>query len=312
MVSERFERESAGCFLCGSQEGRLLSLQSSWPVFRCGVCGLIYLSERPSEASLSEFYGREYYDAGTTGYGGYEKSFELYGDVFRVLFDRRERDLRKHVTTGRRLLEVGCAHGFLLDHLRSCGWEVEGVEVSPLASAYARDRFGLSVHGGTVEEARLREGSFDAVLLLDVLEHLHRPFDTLRRIAGLLRPGGILVTQCPWELTHWEEALQAVLRGVRTGSIRPDSIPAHLYFFSPRTLDAALEGGGFDIVARQSGNYGEIRRRMSPPSTSSGSPLERAFRIVYFRMGLQRLLYASAQRAGLGNGLIRYASPRRV
>lgn len=296
--------------LCGSQERRLLSLQSTWPVCRCRVCGLIYLSERPSEASLSEFYGREYYDAGTTGYCGYEKSFELYGGVFRVLFDRREKDLRNHVTTGRRLLEVGCAHGFLLDHLRSRGWDVEGVEVSPLASAYARDRLGLSVQRGTVEEAHLRQGSFDAVLLLDVLEHLHRPFDTLRRIAGLLRPGGILVVQCPWELTHWEESLQAVLRGVRTGSIRPDSIPAHLYFFSPRTLDAVLEGGGFDIVARQSGNYGEIRRRMSPPPTATGSPLERAFRIVYFRMGLQQILYASAQKAGLGNGLIRYASQR--
>lgn len=303
------EREAVSCVLCGSDEGRLLGVWKSWPVRRCSVCGLVHLSERPVEASLEEMYAEEYYDGGSVGYHGYESTFMRYRTVFDDIFDRRARDLSGRVLTGRRLLEVGCAHGFLLDHLRRAGWDVEGVEVSPLAAGYAADRLGLRVHTGRVEDAPLPLRSFDAVLMLDVLEHLHRPFETLSRVSELLRPGGVLVVQCPWELTHWEESLQAVLRGRRTGSIEPDAVPAHLYFFSPRTLDAVLEKAGYEITGRQSGNYGEIRRRVSPPETAVGSPLERAFRIAYFRLGLQRVLYAVSAGIGLGNGLIRYAVP---
>lgn len=309
MASNLLEREETCCVLCGSRERTILSIQDTWPVARCRVCGLVYLSERPRESTLADLYGSEYYSAGTTGYRDYVDTFERHAAVFGRLFARRESDLRRHATTGRRVLEVGCAHGFLLDYLRGRGWDVEGVEVSPLSSAFARERFGLSVHTGTVESARLPPGSYDAVLLLDVLEHLHRPFDTLSRIAGLLVPGGTLVVQCPWELTHWEEALQAVLRGMRTGAIRPDSIPAHLYFFSPRTLEAVLSKGGFRVTARQSGNYGEVRSRVSPPAVRTGSPAEQAFRFAYFRMGIRRMLYRASAAAGLGNGLIRYATP---
>lgn len=305
------EREETACVLCGSESRTILSVQDTWPVARCSLCGLVYLAERPPESVIADLYGSEYYSAGTTGYRDYVDTFERHADVFGRLFARRESDLGRHVATGRRILEVGCAHGFLLDYLRSRGWDVEGVEVSPLSSSFARGRFGLTVHTGTVESTPLPVGSYDAVLLLDVLEHLHRPFDTLGRIADLLVPGGTLVVQCPWELTHWEESLQAVLRGMRTGSIRPDSIPAHLYFFSPRTLDAVLSRGGFRVTARQSGNYGEVRNRVSPPAVRIGSPLEQAFRFAYFRLGIRRILYGAAASAGLGNGLIRYATPRR-
>ena len=250
-------REKTNCVLCGSNSRRLLSVQDTWPVAKCRECGLVYLSERPSESSLQQLYGTGYYeDEGEeAGYRGYVETFRKYRDTFMDIFEKRHRDLKKH-SKGRRLLEVGCAHGFLLDHLRSRGWEVTGVEVSPLSSRYARRELNLNVITGTVEEAELEEGSFDVVLLLDVLEHLHRPFHTLRRIGQLLSPEGILVVQCPWELYHWEEVAEALLRGKRPGTIRPDSIPAHLYFFQPRTLEAVLRKGGFRISARQSGNYG--------------------------------------------------------
>ncbi|OPL18727.1 MAG: hypothetical protein AVO35_05195 [Candidatus Aegiribacteria sp. MLS_C] len=303
-------RESTDCILCGSGSSRLLSVQDGWPVVRCNRCGLVYLRERPSERAVEEMYGKAYYEDGDVGYQGYVKTFEKYRRIFQGIFERRNRDLRRH-TEGNRLLEVGCAYGFLLDHLRDRGWNVTGVEVSPLSSAYARDILGLNVLTGTVEGVDLPLGSFDVVLLLDVLEHLHRPFDVLKRIGRLLSPGGILVVQCPWELFHWEEAAEAILKGMRPGTIRPDAVPAHLYFFNPSTLDKVLLKGGFRTVARQSGNYGEIRRRIDPPAIWTGNPLTASLRFLYFRLGLQRVLYAVARLLHLGNGLIRYAKPLR-
>lgn len=303
-------REKTDCILCGSSSSRLLSDQDGWPVVKCTECGLVYLRERPSEDAVRELYGRAYYEDGDVGYRGYIETFEKYHNVFMRIFRNRHRDLEKHVK-GRRLLEVGCAYGFLLDYLSDMGWDVTGVEISPLSSSYARDRLGLDVRTGSVETADLKEGSFDAILLLDVLEHLHRPYDTLDRIARLLTPEGVLVVQCPWELFHWEEVMEALLRGMKPGTIEPDSVPAHLYFFQPKTLEGVLKKGGFKIIARQSGNYGAVRRRVSPPVIRTDNPLPTFFRFIYFRLGLQRLLYSVAKLLHLGSGIIRYARPSR-
>lgn len=303
-----FPREKTDCILCGSSSSRLLSVQKTWPVVRCSECGLVYLSERPAEKALTDMYSKAYYEDGDVGYKGYIRIFEKYHDTFMKIFSRRHRDLLRHAR-GKRLLEIGCAYGFLLDYLSRRGWEVQGVEISPLSSEYARNELGLDVQTGSIESADLKEHSYDVILLLDVLEHLHRPYDILGRIRELLSPEGILVVQCPWELYHWEEFSEAIIRGMRPGTIEPDSVPAHLYFFQPRTLDAVLRKGGFRIYGRQSGNYGSIRRQVNPPVISTGNPIERFGRYVYFRLGLQRFLYFAARLLHLGNGMIRYAIP---
>jgi len=299
-------REKAVCALCGSDSPILLKRSAGWPVSKCPVCGLIYLSERPTEASLASIYSNEYYDRAEVGYGGYVKNFGKYRGIFEGLFRARMKSLERFRGTGR-LLELGCAHGFLLDHLRRHGYSVSGVEVSPVASGYARDVLELDVHTGSLESAGLPGGRLDIVLMLDVLEHLHRPGQVLREIGRILKPGGVLLVQCPWELTHWEEVMETFLRGRRTGRMDPDAVPAHLYFFSPRTLEAMLASGGFRVVRSESGNYGAVRRKVTPPAVNTGSPLERLFRLLYFRLGVQGILYGAARRVGWGNGLIRYA-----
>jgi 2-polyprenyl-3-methyl-5-hydroxy-6-metoxy-1,4-benzoquinol methylase len=301
-----FPRERTKCKLCGSDRSELLSTQRSWPVSRCLECGFIYLSERPVEKALEEMYSRDYYDNAEVGYGGYVDNFSKYSRIFTSLFRKRAGDIEPY-RGGGRLLEVGCAHGFLLDYLRERNWTVTGVEVSPLAAEYASGELNLDVKNCKLEEAGFADSSFDVVLLLDVLEHLHRPFETLTEIGRILKHSGTLVVQCPWELTHWEERAEAFLKGMRQCTITPDAVPAHLYFFEPRTLEAFLEKGGFTTIKKQSGNYGAVRRHIRPPVINRGSILEKAGRFVYFRVGLQRVLYRIARLSGVGNGLIRYA-----
>ncbi len=301
-----FPRERTKCILCGADQPELLSTQRSWPVSRCGKCGFIYLSERPVEAALEEMYSKDYYDSAEVGYGGYVDNFRKYNRIFTSLFRKRAEDIEGFRGEGD-LLEVGCAHGFLLDFLRGRGWNVKGVEVSPLAAGYASGELNLDVKNCKLREAEFPGASFDVVLLLDVLEHLHRPFETLKEIGRILKPEGTLVVQCPWELTHWEERAEAFLKGMRQCTITPDAVPAHLYFFEPGTLEALLEKGGFTTVRRQSGNYGAVRRHIRPPVINRGSPLEKAGRFIYFKLGLQRFLYEAAKLLGKGNGLIRYA-----
>ncbi len=294
------------CMLCGSDEPHTLSIQKSWPVSLCKKCGFIYLSSRPVESALETMYSNEYYESAEVGYGGYVDNFHKYNSIFMRLFQRRASDIEPFRGNGR-LLEVGCAHGFLLDYLRDQHWQVQGLEVSPLAAGYASNELGLNVHCGKLEDAGYEDDSFDVVLLLDVLEHLHRPFETLSEIGRILSPEGVLVVQCPWELTHWEERAEAALKGLKPCTIPPDAVPAHLYFFDPETMETCLEKGGFTTFQKQSGNYGAIRRHVKPVPVNVGPFYERFGRLIYFRLGLQQLVYQFARVIGKGNGIIRYA-----
>ena len=97
---------------------------------------------------------------------------------------------------GRRVLDVGCASGYLGDLLAQRGYLVTGID-SP---GTGRNGFPDSID---LIEADLDEGlprlpgHFDFVICADVLEHLKRPERMLRDLRGLLAPGGKLIASLP-------------------------------------------------------------------------------------------------------------------
>ena len=157
--------------------------------------------------------------------------------------------MRRHKREGR-LLEIGCANGLFLDALRREGnWQVQGVDTSEVAVRYARERLGLDVFLGPVEDARFADRSFDAVVMWDVLEHVHRPKETLLEIHRMLKADGVLVARLPL-LDSWDHAL---FGRYWAGW----DIPRHLTIFSMQTLRLMLECTGFRLkrTASISGSY---------------------------------------------------------
>lgn len=100
----------------------------------------------------------------------------------------------------RRILDVGCGDGLLLDRLGAWG-EAEGVEsdATTLSAAAA----GRKIHLGPFD-ASYRPGKlFDLILFLDVLEHLDDPVAALRRAHELLGPGGSVFVSVPAFQSLW-------------------------------------------------------------------------------------------------------------
>lgn len=96
-----------------------------------------------------------------------------------------------------RLLDVGCAYGFLTARLAS---ERFAVGLEPLWEYLARARREhprLLLVQGAAERLPVRDGAFDAVLMLDVLEHVADERRALDEVARVLRPGGRLVLSAP-------------------------------------------------------------------------------------------------------------------
>jgi SAM-dependent methyltransferase len=83
------------------------------------------------------------------------------------------------------------------------------------------------------------EGSYDAVTLWDVIEHLADPAAELRHLHRLMRPGGILAVS-----TMDVDAAAARLLGRRW----PWYMQMHLFYFSRRTLARLVEQTGFEVV----------------------------------------------------------------
>ncbi|MGH7785812.1 MAG: class I SAM-dependent methyltransferase [Candidatus Binatia bacterium] len=142
------------------------------------------------------------------------------------------------IPAGGRLLEIGCACGFLLLAARERGFAAQGVEMSAWASGHARQAFGLDVRTGTLEAQGLPADHFDAVVLADVIEHLFDPRATLREIHRILRPGGRLLL-----LTPDVGSVMARLFGPRWWGLLDD----HYFYFSRPTLERLLNDEGFAV-----------------------------------------------------------------
>jgi 2-polyprenyl-3-methyl-5-hydroxy-6-metoxy-1,4-benzoquinol methylase len=156
-------------------------------------------------------------------------------ELFRWVIDR----LDGYLLPGRRLLEVGSNAGLFLSVAEQAGWDAKGIEPSHWAVETGRRLFDVDLEQGTVETLDVEPGSRDAVVMLDVLEHLVDPLDTLRRLRGVLHDEGMLALS-----TVNVAGLHA---RVRHGSW-PWFIRPHLHYFTPETLDMMLHKAGFTMV----------------------------------------------------------------
>lgn len=215
-------------------------------VDRCGACGFAQVRPRLSRADLDALYPADYFaDDSDLGFRDYARRAQPSERAAYFLARR----MRRLGASGP-LLEVGCALGFLLDALgRFAPVEVRGVDVSPFAARFARERFGLDVKCATLEEAAFPDASFGFVVAKDLLEHVTRPRDLLVETARILRSGGWL-----WLVTPNGEGNLRPLRALarRIASRGSDDLPVltqgHLSFFTRPHVVRLLEESGFEVV----------------------------------------------------------------
>ncbi len=226
---------SKRCPACDSaSEPQFVYRKWGYPVRRCPECGLG--STGIDGLDVSRIYTQDYFQgARKDGYADYLGSEA----ILRKEFQSAVGSLRRSGRTSGRLLEIGCAYGFFLAEA-SKTFEVLGIEPCVEAANFCRSK-GLEVTAGFVDaETVSSKDRFDVVVMLDVIEHLSDPLNTLRLMNHRLNPGGcVLVTTGDWD---------SILSRVMRSYWRLMTPPQHLFFFSKRTLAAVLERAGFRIV----------------------------------------------------------------
>jgi SAM-dependent methyltransferase len=163
---EALDAESPGCPLCGGVNARPVYGTAFhgrlWTLVRCAACGLHRTCPAPTDADIGSFYE-----------GDYHRELRQQGAAeakFGAKYQRYVATLRKHLASGR-VLDIGCSTGLLVRMLRDAGYAAEGVEANEQSAAWGRSHYQVSIHHASLSACGFRQGDFDAVLLMDVLEH---------------------------------------------------------------------------------------------------------------------------------------------
>jgi 2-polyprenyl-3-methyl-5-hydroxy-6-metoxy-1,4-benzoquinol methylase len=253
------ESERLSCSLCGADstilyakmKDRLFGSPGVWDFRQCSdpQCRYVWLSPMPNKRQLEEAYVN-YYTHSQNGSMSRARLLRIY--IMRLILRAYTfllgctpiaRALREadqlylgDVRQGR-LLEVGCGDGRQMVKMKDSGWQVEGQEVDLNARQVATERTGLPVHYGELECLKLPDETYDAIVMVHVIEHVPDPISLLKECNRLLKPGGTLVAVTPNVESLGHREFGKFWRDI--------DAPRHLHVFSRVTLSKVAGLAGF-------------------------------------------------------------------
>jgi SAM-dependent methyltransferase len=219
-----------------------------------------------------ETYTRHYGESVPT----IEEEFELWGPYHQhrheMRYDLVAGAVREHLPRGGAVLDVGCGSALVADRLRDVDGFYVGMDFGPHHVLYPAKKYrdlgpiplDFAFSRGIGENLPFADGSFDVVVLSEVIEHLMQPELTVWEIARVLRPGGVLVmttnnaseVPCRSPLSHplaWAE--KAV------GAYRPELISLRPWIWPDPVDPAILPPGAPPVYVPHSHHiYGETRK----------------------------------------------------
>lgn len=224
------------CPLCGTKDSvSLVFYKNKIPILKCINCGTG--NAIPVLFDSISYYNSLYFNGGRKdGYSDYLKAC----DVLRSQFRRDIALLHRLGARGGSLLEIGCAYGFFLDEAKNT-FQVGGIELCEDAVANCNARGYKDVHHGELsKQALARFPEADVVVMMDVIEHISDPVGALEAVVGKLKPGGLLLIT-----TGDFSSLSARISGCHWRLMTP---PQHLWFFTPRSLNALSDRLGLELI----------------------------------------------------------------
>lgn len=228
--------KTCSSFAACNEEKKLLLVKKGFPIKQCMHCGHRFTLLKELEGHLDNVYSDEYFFGGKDGYPGYllEKDLLLKSGL------NYAKVISKYAKPGK-LLDVGCAAGFIMKGFEQTGWECYGVEPNNTMAEYGRKELNLDIQTGSLEDYTT-DVKFNLVNLIQVVGSLYDPDKSLSIINGMLNKDGLVLVES-WDM----KSLAARIAGKYWHEYCPPSV---ITWFSDKTLTQLFAYYGFQLHAK--------------------------------------------------------------
>jgi len=136
------------------------------------------------------------------------REFETQYRKENIKYVREYIKMLKRRTKGKRLLDVGCGQGFIIDIAKDYFPYIRGIDITPAmlekVNLNPKNKCNIAVSIAKAEHIPYKDESFDACTCYNVLHHLKNPGDALKEICRILKKGGMLFTGLDPNFYFWD------------------------------------------------------------------------------------------------------------
>ncbi len=225
------------CNLCEGVEFKDFYQYEGFHYVECIHCGLISQNPQPALVEINNIYDESYFQYEFTNHNAFFNLMKL--GLKDISFD----EITSHFGSDKRILDIGCATGLLLNYLKEKGWNTKGVEICKESAQYAINHFNLDIVTKPLSESEFPDNYFHAIHFSHLIEHVPSPYDFLKEVYRILKPGGYAIITTP----NVEGLFAKVFR-----STWRSAIAQHLFLFSKKTLSNLILKSGFNILKQVS------------------------------------------------------------
>lgn len=227
------------CIVCGVKpEKPMLNVTKagkSFAVVECPACGLVYsdIYLQPDTVLKDD-----------TPYFAHD----VYANEQETYLQEASRYLKaiNRFKTSGKLLDIGCGFGYFSAAAVRDGWQVKGIDISPVAVEFAKRTFELQdLQLATVEDAEFAPNSFDVITMWNCIEHMANPVASIEKALTWLKPDGIIAFEAPNHdgILYSLNTVLHKVTGARISiskNLYGDVEGSHVYLFTEKSLNCLM------------------------------------------------------------------------
>ncbi len=257
------------CPVCGSGDIRIVLSaadhtvsKEKFPVAECGGCTLRFTQDVPGPECIAPYYQSEDYISHTnTSKGLINRLYQFVRN--RTMVSKQKLVQRSTGLSRGNLLDVGSGVGTFVHVMKQTGWNVTGLEPDAGARKVAAQVYN-TILTDIGQFYDLPQGSFDAITMWHVLEHVHELQRYIRQLKALLKENGKLFIAVPNYTSKDAAAYKEHWAAY--------DVPRHLYHFSPRSIEVLMEKNGMKVEAYKPMWYDSFYISLLSSKYKSGKP----------------------------------------